>query len=185
MYFTGTVEKNNTYATTLAGNQQSSPAKNSVVPTKPSDAGMPNDRMRPRLSQGIRIHQIGMIGTPQNGQLTYGRLISPFLGLRSDEQLGQAAHAFLSFRRVAGPLAFDFSGGASFARFAKGAGFPVCSIENDPSTSARSPACIRCSRRSGKSGSCSRATSSLPRPGRASRDSCACSAASRSSSSDA
>src|SRR5579862_110095 len=94
MYFTGTVEKNNTYASTLAGNQQSSPAKNRVEPTKPSDIGMPNDKMRPRLSQGIRIHQIGMIGASQNGQLRYGRFCSPFPSRRSHEQFGQAVHDF-------------------------------------------------------------------------------------------
>jgi hypothetical protein len=94
--------KNNIYANTLAGNQQSNEAKNSVVPTKPNDLGITIDRINPKTSHGIRIHQIGMIGASQNGQLRYGRLMSPFLCLRSDEQLGQAAQGCFSLRAVKG-----------------------------------------------------------------------------------
>jgi hypothetical protein len=64
------------------------------MPTRPIDAGTANDRIRPRASQGMRIHHIGIIGAPQNGQSRYGRLISLPLGVKSNPQLGQAPHAF-------------------------------------------------------------------------------------------
>lgn len=90
--------KNKMYAITKDGYQHNNPRKKIVTPTKPIDAGMPNERTRLRTTTGMRIHQIGMIGAPQNGQLRYGRLFSVLLGLRSCKQLGQEDQGFFIFR---------------------------------------------------------------------------------------
>jgi len=97
-YFGVIVLKTRIYANTLAGNQKSAAANSSVMPPKPRAAGIATDSTKPRVNQGMRCHQIGPIGSLQNGQVRYGRLDSRPLGLRSARQLGQAPHVLLYLR---------------------------------------------------------------------------------------
>src|SRR6266404_4329201 len=93
-YLGGIVVKTIMYAKTVAGNSNKRPEKNMSHPPKPSDAGIANARKKPRVTQGIRCHHIGIIGARQKGQFRYGgpTLVS---GLRSTEQLGHAAQGLL------------------------------------------------------------------------------------------
>jgi len=93
--------KTTMYAKTVAGNSKKRPTKNVSHPPKPSDAGIANAKKKPRVTQGIRCHHMGIIGSPQNGQLRYG---GPILmpGLKSTEQLGHAAQGFFGFSLESG-----------------------------------------------------------------------------------
>jgi hypothetical protein len=87
-YLGGIALKTTIYAKTVAGNQHRSPAKNTSHPVRPTEAGAANARKKPSMTQGIRCHQIGIIGAPQYGQFSSGgRVLMP--APRSIEQLGQ------------------------------------------------------------------------------------------------
>lgn len=71
-YLGGMTLKTTMYAKTVAGKRQSSPAKNTSSPPRPSDAGPANARKKPKITHGMRCHQIGTIDAPQPGQFRYG-----------------------------------------------------------------------------------------------------------------
>jgi hypothetical protein len=64
-YLGGIALKTTIYANAVAGYQHSSPAKNTSHPDRPTEAGTANARKKPSMAQGIRCHQIGIIGVPQ------------------------------------------------------------------------------------------------------------------------
>jgi hypothetical protein len=101
--FGGIVLKTKIYAMTSAGSSQMSAPKIRSKLRIPSHAGKANDSNKPTDTQSNRCHQIGSMGVPQTGQLSYGgRVLIP--SLRSVEQLGQALHDLLEFS-VAGMFA--------------------------------------------------------------------------------
>jgi hypothetical protein len=69
-YLGGIALKTIIYAKTVEGNQHRSPATNTSHPVRPTEAGAANARKKPSTTQGIRCHQIGMIGTPQYGHFS-------------------------------------------------------------------------------------------------------------------
>lgn len=69
-YLGGIALKTTMYAKTVAGNQHRSPANNTSHPDRPTEAGTANARKKPSRTQGIRCHQIGIIGVLQYGQFS-------------------------------------------------------------------------------------------------------------------
>jgi hypothetical protein len=70
------------------------------------DAGTANDKIKPRVTQGILCHQTGMICTPQRGQTSYGRP-NRLLNLKSAMQSGQTAQGVLSIPVILDAPAID------------------------------------------------------------------------------
>jgi hypothetical protein len=76
-----------------AGNVHSIATNSNVIPTNDRHAGTAKDINRATATTRVRCHQMGISGTPQKGQASYGALFSSSLGFRSDEQFGQGGWA--------------------------------------------------------------------------------------------
>ena len=89
-------------ANTNARNATKTPAKISVAPRIPSDAGMAKVKISPNVDTIIRCRQIKVISTPQNGQWVNGGWLTTGFVLRSTEQLGHIAQDLRAFLKSSG-----------------------------------------------------------------------------------